>query len=178
MSRGKCLGIKRELKSSQLWAPLIYVALGLIYVAEQNELACRAADTGWSRVEIRAEWWQIGVRVCEREIGHHPRAGWMCSVWRGGGEGVPEICNFKHGCIYKNARRHQLVPYVGAVQEAWRHLFMVAGIRCVLPGLKATRSSSGSRQHKRLSDVFKQDLIIPLGTLVCVSGHGVHMERL
>lgn len=49
---------------------------------------------------------------------------------------------------------------------------MVAGIRCVLPGLKATRSSSGSRQRKRLSDVFKQDLIIPLGTPVCVSGQG------
>lgn len=88
------------------------------------------------------------------------------------GRRVPEICNFKHGCIYKNARRHQLVPYAGAVQEAWRHLFTVAGIRCVLPGLKAPRSSSGSRQRKRLSDVFKQDLIIPLGNLVFVSGQG------
>lgn len=34
-------------------------------------------------------------------------------------------------------------------------LFMVTGVRCVLPCLNATRSSSGSRQRKRLSDVFK-----------------------
>lgn len=110
--------------------------------------------------------------ACEREgsdITHVLDECAACGEEEGSG-GVPEICNFKHGCIYKNARRHQLVPYVGAVQEAWRHLFMVAGIRCVLPGLKATRSSSGSRQRQRLSDVFKQDLIIPLGTLGFVSG--------
>lgn len=34
---------------------------------------------------------------------------------------VAEICNFKHGCIYKNARRHQLAAYMGAVQAVWRH---------------------------------------------------------
>lgn len=60
--------------------------------------------------------------------GHHPRAGWMCSacvcVWSGGGQ---EICNFKHGCVYKNARGYQLGPYVGAVQAVWKHLFMVTG---------------------------------------------------
>lgn len=147
MSHGKCLGIKRELKSSQLWAPLIYVALGLIYVAEQNELAYRPADTGWSR-DTRGVMTERCACLRERsDITHVLNE---CAACGGEGEGVvPEICNFKHGCIYKNARRHQLVPYVGAVQEAWRHLFMVAGIRCVLPGLKATRSSSGSRQRQR-----------------------------
>lgn len=70
MSHGKCLGIKRELKSPPLWAPLIYVALGLIYVAEQNELACRPADTGWSR-DTRGVMTDRCACACERSDTTH-----------------------------------------------------------------------------------------------------------
>lgn len=63
MSHGNCLGIKRELKSSHIWAPLIYVALGLIYVAEQNELACRVGvESRYARSDDRS----VCVCVCER----------------------------------------------------------------------------------------------------------------
>lgn len=49
---------------------------------------------------------------------------------------------------------------------------MASGILRVRPGLNAPRSSSGSHQHKRLSDVFKWDKMTPPGTLVDIHPSG------
>lgn len=52
---------------------------------------------------------------------------------------------------------------------------MASGIPRVRPGLNAARSSSGSRQHKRLNDVFKRDIMTPL---VFGPGIYVHLETM
>lgn len=137
-------------KCSWLCFALICGALGVIYICGGTKWISLSACCH----RLKSSQDTLGVRIdsCVRGIisTKLPALKDITHVCVGGGEVDQEICNFKHGCIYKNARGHQLVAYMAAVQAVRKHLFMVTGTQFVL-----NAASSGSHQHKRLSDVFK-----------------------